>query len=449
MTQGDFSDKYTKITSADPDRVKDLWLEPGDILIQRSNTPDLVGTAALFEGSKGWAIYPDLLIRVRVQPLVLPKFVAHMLNSGRARAYFKTHAKGLAGSMPKIDQAVIAGFSIPLPPLAEQHRIVEALEAQLSRLDAAVALTEQVVARAGHLRTSVTDITLGCRAADGAEKASPPSCADSEDGDLPDLQEDWAWRRLGELAEVVGGVTKDSKKQSDPTNPEVPYLRVANVQRGKLDLDTITRIRVPRKKAEQLRLLPGDVLLNEGGDRNKLGRGWVWEGQIEDAIHQNHVFRARIHDDRLHPKLLSWHANRSGKWFEINGKQSVNLASISLSKIRQFPVPVPPGDVQAQIVDRIETQSSLVDNAELLARQALKRSASLRQALLNRAFTGALVPQDPTDTPAAELLAQIQAERAAQPKPQRARRAKKAAAPAPAPEPTDAPATAVQQEFEL
>ena len=113
----------------------------------------------------------------------------------------------------------------------------------------------------------------------------------------------WAWTTLGEIAEVVGGVTKDTKKQSDPALPEMPYLRVANVQRGYLDLREITKIRVPESTLAKLRLLPGDVLLNEGGDRDKLGRGWVWDGQIPNCIHQNHVFRARLPEETASPQI--------------------------------------------------------------------------------------------------------------------------------------------------
>jgi type I restriction enzyme S subunit len=80
---------------------------------------------------------------------------------------------------------------------------------------------------------------------------------------------------LGEIAEVVGGVTKDAKRQADPSLIEVPYLRVANVQRGRLDLSMIATIRTSSVQAQKLRLEKGDVLLNEGGDRDKLGRGWV------------------------------------------------------------------------------------------------------------------------------------------------------------------------------
>ncbi|MEL5960244.1 hypothetical protein AADR41_36740, partial [Streptomyces sp. CLV115] len=131
VTLNDFRDENTKITSADPSRVKGLWLEPGDILIQRSNTPELVGTAAIFNGPKNWAIYPDLLIRVRTGSRLDPEFATMVLRSRVARNYFKSKAKGLAGSMPKIDQAVIANFQMPVPPIEEQKRLVAEVTAKI------------------------------------------------------------------------------------------------------------------------------------------------------------------------------------------------------------------------------------------------------------------------------------------------------------------------------
>jgi len=208
---------------------------------------------------------------------------------------------------------------------------------------------------------------------------------------LPDLPVGWTWRRLGEVSDVVGGVTKDSKRQADPAFVKVPYLRVANVQRGRLDLGKVTTIRVPASKAKALRLLDGDVLMNEGGDRDKLARGWVWEGQIEDCIHQNHVFRARIVDGAIEPKLLSWAANTiGGRWAERNGKQSVNLASISLTKIRQMPVPVPPKGVQPELVKQLEDQLHACDRLAVSLNEARARAATLRRSLLAAAFSGRL-----------------------------------------------------------
>lgn len=172
---------------------------------------------------------------------------------------------------------------------------------------------------------------------------------------------------------------------------EVPYLRVANVQRGFLKLDTVTTIRVPPAKAQSLRLQSGDVLLNEGGDRDKLARGWVWEGQIAECIHQNHVFRARITDRRLDPYFLSWTANTlGGRWAERNGKQSVNLASISLSMIRKMPVIVPAPGEASERVARLSDQLDALDRivAELCV--ASGRGLALRRSLLSAAFSGRL-----------------------------------------------------------
>ncbi|MDG4793017.1 restriction endonuclease subunit S [Micromonospora sp. WMMD1082] len=201
---------------------------------------------------------------------------------------------------------------------------------------------------------------------------------------MTDLPPRWRWAALGEIADVVGGVTKDSKLQSRPDLVEVPYLRVANVQRGRIDLSSVATIRVPPRKAAQLELQSGDVLLNEGGDRDKLGRGWVWQGQIPGCIHQNHVFRARIRDGLLHPKLLAWYANEvAHKWFELNGKQSVNLASISLSKVRTFPVPVPPVEEQLPIVEILEYHLSRLNVAEnCLAAASARCEAMVTSALL-------------------------------------------------------------------
>jgi type I restriction enzyme S subunit len=201
----------------------------------------------------------------------------------------------------------------------------------------------------------------------------------------------WAWTTLGEIAEVVGGVTKDTKKQSDPALREVPYLRVANVQRGYLDLREITKIRVPEATLSKLRLLPGDVLLNEGGDRDKLGRGWVWEGQIPNCIHQNHVFRARLPEEAVLPRFLALYINDPARqWFEQHAAQSVNLASISLSMIKQLPVPLPPLDEQRRIVATLEDNFSQLDVGGSLITSSIMRSARLRGSILDSAVRGAL-----------------------------------------------------------
>jgi type I restriction enzyme S subunit len=260
---------------------------------------------------------------------------------------------------------------------------VAAIEEHLSRLDAADAYVAAAHRRLDALR----------------EVAVANATSDS-----------WPTVQLGDIAEVVGGVTKDAKRQGDPAYVEVPYLRVANVQRGYLDLREVTTIRVPPAKAEALALRPGDVLFNEGGDRDKLGRGWVWSGEIEGCIHQNHVFRARLKDG-FDPRFVSWHGNTFGRqWFEIHGRQTTNLASLNLRTLKSFPVPAPPLEEQRRIVQEVEERLSRIDAMRASIARAQRLSKALRAAILERAFRGQLVPQDPSDEPAEALLARIQAE---------------------------------------
>ncbi|MFG2954533.1 hypothetical protein ACGF5O_12470 [Streptomyces sp. NPDC048291] len=155
VTQGEFSDKNTKLTVADPCRVQGLWLTQGDILVQRSNTPELVGTTAMYEGPDDWAIFPDLLIRVRVNNEVLPEFVTLVLQSRRGREYFKSRAKGLAGSMPKIDQATIEDFTIPVPDVEVQERIVAELRDELDRVSRVSVELDRARKRAIGLRNAL------------------------------------------------------------------------------------------------------------------------------------------------------------------------------------------------------------------------------------------------------------------------------------------------------
>ena len=114
-----------KLTCADPNRVKDMWLESGDILVERANTPEYVGLAAIYEGSSGWAIYPDLMIRVRVDVgRVIPYFLAEYLLTERCRQYFQRSARSTSGNFPKIDQGTVEKTLVPLPSVAEQAAIV-------------------------------------------------------------------------------------------------------------------------------------------------------------------------------------------------------------------------------------------------------------------------------------------------------------------------------------
>ena len=326
-------------------------------------------------------------------PGLVPEYVAWSLRAHAPRILSSCSKSGT--TVQSIETTKLLDFAIPIAPASEQRRIVEAIEEQFSRLDNAEKLLGRVLRSLEVLRAHVLATAF---------------------------VGDWPWTTIGEIADIVGGVTKDAKRQSDPSFVEVPYLRVANVQRGSLDLTTVTTIRVPPEKARALELRVGDVLFNEGGDRDKLGRGWIWSGEIEGCIHQNHVFRARLRDD-FEPKFVSLHGNIFGRrWFEERGRQTTNLASLNLKTLKSFPVPAPLLDEQREIVSELERRLSLIDALANEVRQAMSRSAALRRSILECAFTGKLAPQDPSDEPASMLLERIAARRIPARKPSRSRR---------------------------
>ncbi|MFD3611258.1 hypothetical protein ACFWXA_24900 [Streptomyces atroolivaceus] len=156
VTLGMFKDKYTKITTAAPEKVRDMWLQPGDVFVQRSNTPELVGTTRMYEGPNDWAIFPDLLIRLRASDEVLPSYLALALNSERAQRSLRARAKGLAGSMPKIDQGAIGDTEIPAPSSAdEQRQVVGIADARQAELDRVGEALDGAKLRASSLRRSL------------------------------------------------------------------------------------------------------------------------------------------------------------------------------------------------------------------------------------------------------------------------------------------------------
>jgi type I restriction enzyme S subunit len=155
VTVGRFTEDNTKFSVATTEEVDGLWLEPGDLLVQRSNTPDLVGTTALYNGPRNWAVYPDLLIRVRATYRVAVAWLASVFHSPPIRRYFRERAQGISGSMPKISQDTIQAAIVPLPPLTEQHRIVAEVDRRLSVLDALDATVDANLARCARLRQSI------------------------------------------------------------------------------------------------------------------------------------------------------------------------------------------------------------------------------------------------------------------------------------------------------
>lgn len=352
----------------------------------------------------------------------------------------------------------IEEIELPLPPLAEQTRIVEKLEELLSDLDAGVAELKAAQKKLAQYRQSL--LKAAVEGALTAEWRNSQPAAPIESGAMllqrslrerrarwearqltkfqtqgktppqdwqakypepvaPDvtglsrLPLGWVWASLDMLGEIVSGVAKGTKRDADVVVREVPYLRVANVQRGYLDLSEVKTILATESDIADLTLRNGDVLFNEGGDRDKLGRGWVWRDEVASCIHQNHVFRMRPFLSETLAELISHHGNTFGKqWFRSVGKQTTNLASINMGMLRAFPVPVAPAVEQKVALDRLVQQLEALTDQEKSVELGLKQSAAQRKNILQAAFSGQLVPQDPADEPASVLLARIRTESA-------------------------------------
>jgi hypothetical protein len=193
----------------------------------------------------------------------------------------------------------------------------------------------------------------------------------------------------------------------------VGYLRVANVLRGHLDLNEIKTIRVEKNRVSHYLLRSGDILFTEGGDRDKLGRGWVWEGQIRKCLHQNHVFRARLIDAKLlNPKLVSLWGNTFGQQFILErGTQTTNLASINRSVLSKLPIPIAPVEEQAEIYRQVTHRLASIDRMASKVEGQLTRARAARESLLNEAFAGRLVAHNQKDEPASVLLERIRNEK--------------------------------------
>jgi type I restriction enzyme, S subunit len=220
--------------------------------------------------------------------------------------------------------------------------------------------------------------------------------------DLPTLPNEWRWGSLEMVAEIGSGIAV-SRNRKILDSVEVPYLRVANVLRGHIDVEEVKTMRIEREALQRYKLLAGDVLFNEGGDRDKLGRGWVWEGQIENCVHQNHVFRARLIDNSLlNPRFVSHWGNTFGQSFFIeHATQTTNLASINRSVLGKLPIPIPSTAEQEEIMLVVERRLAAAAKLESTLERQLSRANEMRQLVLSDAFSGRLVSQDDEDEPAA------------------------------------------------
>ena len=410
-------------------KYKHFLLNEGDIICSTSGT---LGKTAVIHAEDLPLLLNTSVMRFRSlnEEIITQKYIHLYLKSD----FFINQAinASTGSAQVNVGPTHMKTFDIPVPPLNEQKRITEKLDSLLARVDSCQTHLERVPQILKRFRQSVlAAATSGRLTEDWRDKRGQSKGNISFDfmdancfGDY-EFPDTWKPQRLKDIADVIGGITKDSKKQN-VEDEELPYLRVANVQRGYLDLTEMKTIRVPKQRLESWLLKPGDILFNEGGDIDKLGRGWVWNGEIERCIFQNHVFRARLKDSTFASKYFSHYGNSRGyDYFLAYGKQTTNLASINKTIIEALPVAVPPPDEQTEIVRRVEKLFAYAERLEARYYSASEHVERLTPSLLAKAFRGELVEQDAGDESAEELVERIREERkdlAASPKIKRGKR---------------------------
>ena len=205
---------------------------------------------------------------------------------------------------------------------------------------------------------------------------------------------------LGHVSAISGGVAL-GRSLTGPNSIELPYLRVANVQDGFIDVSEIKTVRILRAEIERYCLRKGDVLMTEGGDFDKLGRGAVWNGYIDPCLHQNHVFRVRCDPSVLLPEYLAMYsASSAGKQFFLSlSKRTTNLASINLTQLKEFPIPIPALKDQRRITEILGSADEAIRSTEQLIAKLELTKRGLLHDLLTRGVDDSGRLRDPESQP--------------------------------------------------
>lgn len=284
--------------------------------------------------------------------IVDPRYLfRYLLSQQRA-----LQALGRGGTQMNIRQGDLKAWPITLPSLGEQRRIA----AILDHTDALRAKRRQVLAHLATLPQSIFYDMFG--------EAEPTVT-------------------VGDVAEIQGGLQVSAKRADLPI--EVPYLRVANAHRGRLDLSEVKALRATPAEIERTKLVPGDLLFVEGhANPLEVGRVAIWTGQIDGCVHQNHLIRGRFDRRHVLPNFAAtwFNSDRGAAHFRRAGKTTSGLNTIRASTVRTAPLPAPPVEGQREFAVRVERVSA----QRAAVQRALAADDELVASLQARAFRGEL-----------------------------------------------------------
>lgn len=318
------------------------------------------------------------LIAEQISPDVCTDFAGRVFESMNLGQYSK------ASAQPVIASSVVQRLQIPIPPSLEQRRIADYLDRKCSQIDAIIARQQEVIEKLKAYKLSViTEVVT---------KGLNPDVPMKDSGIewIGKIPEHWIVSQLKYYASLRSGLTLGKKYLPDSKLIEVPYLRVANVQGDYIKLDDVATVFVQQEEIDKYSLHKGELLLTEGGDRDKLGRGCIWNGEIQPCLHQNHVFAVTTDTGRLSTEYLNYvtSSNVARTYFDYTAKKTTNLASTNSTTILQFKLPIPPIEEQGTIVSYLDTKcakiNSWLNNTELV----ISKLQDYKKSLIYEVVTG-------------------------------------------------------------
>lgn len=309
------------------------------------------------------------------------RFLYYATFNPTFRAYAAENMTGAAGQK-RVSSRFLKDTRLFFPMLPEQRRIAEYLDASCAAIDAAVAAKRRQLETLDDLRKAIVQRAVTRGLTEHAELQA------TGNNWMEKVPRGWSLVCLKRIAEIQTGLTLG--KTYEGTLIERPYLRVANVQDGHLDLEDVTLIEVPAVVAARVELRSGDVLMTEGGDLDKLGRGYLWDGEIEGCLHQNHVFAVRCFRHKLLPKFLTYvTASQYGRdYFEATGKRTTNLACTNSTKVGEFPIPLPLRDEQVAICAHLDAKLGEVKSIVTGIESQITTLTAYRKSLIHECVTG-------------------------------------------------------------
>jgi len=453
------------VTEEKARQLKRHTFVPEDILITKLGDP--LGKACLAPTNIEKGVLVADVVRARVtHHLVDRKFLCYQINSDFVANEFKEQTKGT--TRPRVNLTKIRQLKARLCPLAEQTRIVAKLEELLSDLEAGVAELKAAQKKLAQYRQSLLKAAVEGSLTDEWRKQNPPqeSGADllarilrerrarwetkqlakfTEQGKappkdwqkkypepatpatthLPELPEGWVWATIEQLSleQKYGSSAKTSEDAAG-----VPVLRMGNIQSGQLDIESLKYLPQNHDEFPDLLLQDGDLLFNRTNSPELVGKTAVFRSQLSPCSYASYLIAVRFSRSFI-PELASTYINsvHGRHWIKSVVVQQVGQANVNGSKLAALLVPLPPLDEQKALLTLLDEQLVSVRQQEKSIEHSLSQSAAQRQNILRAAFSGQLVPQDPSDEPAADLLVRIRASRDAATPAKRTRKAKEAA----------------------